>query len=496
MNRYFKRVCSGVLSLAMVMTVCGCGKSTKSKTDDTLTNALDPENPTTITIWNYYNGDQLNAFNKLVEEFNSTVGADDGVVVVSLSQGDINTLADSLIDSAEGKAGAEELPTLASVYAETAYILDQSNMLESFDPYFTDNELSEYVSSFIDEGRFNENNDLLLFPISKSTEVFTANATDWQTFTDETGIALADIKTQEDLVSAAKTYYEWTDGLTPDVAEDGKALYGRDSVANYIYRGSYQLGHEIFPVKDGKMTLDLDRDTFKILWDNYYIPYINGYFGSYANFRSEDAKTGKILALTSSTSSMGYLPDQVTLEDDSVHDIVMTATDSLSFENATTDAVVQQGASFCMLHSTDAEQQGAVEFVKWFTETDRNMDFSLMSGYSSVKKESNTEEAITKAYSGDTSTSLGKNVLDSLKLSADAFSNKTPYATKPFKGSKDVRTLLDSSLTDISVQDREKVVANLKSGMTHEEAVAEFTTDEYFDAWFEQLTADVKGLVE
>lgn len=321
-----KRTIAGILSLLLIATACGCGNTTSTKSFE---NALDPENPTTVTVWNYYNGDQLDAFDKLVEEFNSSIGADTGVVVVSISQGDIGTLADALLESAAGKAGAQELPTLASVYSETAYILNQDDKLAAFDSYFTEDELSKYVPAFLDEGRFDENNDLMLFPISKSTEVFTANETDWADFADATGVTLENVKTQEDLVSAAEEYYAWTDSLTPDVVEDGKALYGRDSIANYIYLGSYQLGHEIFSVENGKMTMDMDHDTFKMLWDNYYVPYINGYFSSYANFSSEDAKTGKILALTSSTSSMSYLPSQVTLEDDSTHDITMYTNETL-----------------------------------------------------------------------------------------------------------------------------------------------------------------------
>ena len=105
----------------------------------------------------------------------------------------------------------------------------------------------------------------------------------------------------------------------------------------------------MFHVADGKLTVDLDRDTFKTLWDNYYIPFINGYFGAYAKFRSEDCKTGKILALTSSSSSVGYLPTAVTLEDDITHDIVTYGSRDLPFANAANDAVVQQGACYCLL---------------------------------------------------------------------------------------------------------------------------------------------------
>ena len=491
-NFIYKTTALG-LSAAMILSLSGCGASA---TADKGTKKPDSKNPVTITIWNYYNGDQLAAFETLIDEFNSTEGADKGIVAVTVSQGDIQTLANSLLDSINGKAGAQETPTLAAVYSETAFILEQSQALAPFDSYFTEDELSAYVPGFIDEGRFNANNDLLLFPVSKSTEMFTANETDWAPFAADTGITLESLNTKEDLTAAAKSYYEWTDAQTPDVPNDGKALYGRDSMGNYIYIGCFQLGHELFHVDHGELTVDLDRDTFKTLWDNYYIPYINGYFGSYAKFRSEDCKTGKILALTSSSSSVTYLPDTVTLEDDTTHDIKIYERPSLKFADATQDAVVQQGASYCMLKSDPEVMEGAVEFLKWFTSPERNLTFSVMSGYSPVTVVSNTRDAITKAYEANHDIAGKETVLDSVLNSADMFSEKTAYATKPFDGSKSVRAILDTILQDKADEDRAAVLAALEQGASLDEATAEFSTDEYFDTWFADLSAQVHDAIK
>ncbi|MDD3410505.1 MAG: extracellular solute-binding protein [Eubacteriales bacterium] len=482
-----KRILACVLAVVMVLALTSCSGGK--------TSALNPKNPTTVTVWNYYNGDQLAAFEQLVEEFNASVGTEKGIVVMTVSQGDISTLADALLDSVNGKVGAQERPTLAAVYSETAFILDQLKALEPLDSYFTKEELAKYVPDFLEDGRFNANNDLLLFPISKSTELFTANQTDWEPFAEATGVTLESIKTLEDLTAAAKTYYDWTDEQTPDTANDGKALYGRDSTANYIYLGCYQLGHELFKVSSGKMTLDMDRDTFKKLWDNYYIPYINGYFGAYAKFRSEDCKTGRILSLTSSSSSMGYMPTAVTLTDDSTHDITIYESAPLPFADAKENSVVLQGASYCMLKSTPAQQEGAVEFLKWFTASERNLTFALLSGYSPATLEANTRDAISKAYLGDTTTAKGQNMLNALLISADVFSHNKAYATKPFEGSKDVRTLLGDALQGVADTDRAAVTEALANGASLEDALAPYVTGEYFDAWFTGLCEQVNALV-
>ena len=59
-----------VICMIMILSMLlgGCGTSLGSSVKKV---KLDPDNP---TIWHYYNGDQLEAFNKLIDEFNDSVG--------------------------------------------------------------------------------------------------------------------------------------------------------------------------------------------------------------------------------------------------------------------------------------------------------------------------------------------------------------------------------------------------------------------------------------
>ena len=43
--------------------------------------------PVTVTVWTYYNGDQLDTFKDLTEKFNDTVGKKDGITVETKSLG-------------------------------------------------------------------------------------------------------------------------------------------------------------------------------------------------------------------------------------------------------------------------------------------------------------------------------------------------------------------------------------------------------------------------
>ena len=99
------------------------------------------------------------------------------------------------------------------------------------------------------------------------------NKTDWDRFAEASGATLEDLKTIEGVTKVARAYYEWTDSLTPQ-PNDGKAFFGRDAMANYMIIGSRQLGQEVFQVQNGEVTLNLNRDAMRRLWDNMYVPMV------------------------------------------------------------------------------------------------------------------------------------------------------------------------------------------------------------------------------
>ena len=51
------------------------------------------------------------------------------------------------------------------------------------------------------------------------------------------------------------------------------------------------------------------------MWDNYYVPYVNGYFASFGKFRSDDIKQETSWHIRGSVSSSMYFPDQVIMDD-------------------------------------------------------------------------------------------------------------------------------------------------------------------------------------
>ena len=118
----------------------------------------------------------------------------------------------------------------------------------------------------------------------------------------------------------------------------------------------------------------------------------------------------------------------------------------------------------------------------WFTQDQQNISFSINSGYLPVTKSANTKEAIAP-YTSGTDASMTK-ILDA---AVETVQSNTLYTTKAFQNGSAARSILENSLSDQAIQDRALVKESLAQGMTLEEAVAEFVTDQHFEAWYQAV---------
>ena len=486
MKKGFLTLTAAGLGTALFLTACG---HIGNITPDSKVK-LDPNKPVSLTVWHYYNGAQQAAFDQLISEFNATEGKEKGIYVEGYTQGSVGDLEKAVSDAVAGAVGAQSLPDIFSTYADTAYAVQKEGKLADLTPYFTKEEQAEYVDSYIQEGYFHDDSALYLFPVAKSTEIMMINATDWQTFADATGASLDELSTLEGVTETAKRYYEWTDSLTPDIPDDGKAFYGRDSMSNYFIIGMKQMGVDLFDVKNGKVTIQADKEKVRRLWDNYYVPYVNGYFASFGKFRSDDVKTGDILAYTGSVSSSMYFPDQV-ITDDGTRDIDCTVMQPPVLEGGG-HISVQQGAGMAVTRSDEMHEYAACEFLKWFTRKENNLRFVCESAYLPVRKDSNSVEALDEVIKDKDLKVNDKayQCLDSILSSYDLTSFYTP---KCFENGYAARKILDYDLSDKAAEDKAKVDEMAAGGMSRAEAAARFTTDEAFEQWYEKWNTKLEN---
>lgn len=476
----------GLLPLLMAVFLCailfGCEKSERGM--------LDPDHPVTVTVWHYYNGTQKKAFDDLVSDFNTTVGLEQGIVVDASNQGSVNQLLENILASADNKVGTEPIPNLFTGYADTVYQIDCMGLVASLNPYFTAEELAAYVPTYIEEGYLGIGDALKILPTAKTTELLFLNKTDWDKFALETGAEIDALASYEGITRTAKNYYEWTDAQTPDVPNDGKAFFGRDAMANYLLMGCRQLGIEIFNVQDGAVTFQVDAAAMRRLWDNYYVPFISGYFTASGKFRSDDAKVGDLIALVGSSSSAPYFPTQVVTGDQSPYPVDALVLPPPVFEGGEKVAV-QQGAGMAMTKSTPERMYAASVFMKWFTEAKRNIEFSVSTGYLPVQAEAGDMVKLDAAMKELEPSASNTVMRQALAVAIQTTGSYTLYTNRAFENGTVARTVLETCLSDLAVQDREQVVKLLARGVSLEDAVAQLNTQARFTQWLEQLKYDL-----
>ena len=176
-----KKILTFLMAAVLLLGVLtGC----RSDTKNVEVVKLDPNNPIAITVWHYYNGAQQAAFDRLVSEFNATVGKEQGIYVEGKSQGSVSDLEQAVTDAIEGKVGAEDVPNIFASYSDLAYTALNTVGLADLTRYFTQDDIDKYVEGYIREGYLNNGEALYLFPTAKSTEITMINETAWEPFAD------------------------------------------------------------------------------------------------------------------------------------------------------------------------------------------------------------------------------------------------------------------------------------------------------------------------
>ncbi len=480
-----KKVVARMLTLALITgLLTGCSATSKDTANSAKSVKLDPDNPITLTVWHYYNGTQQAIFDELLEDFNSTVGEEQGIHMEGYSYGSVSDLEKAVTDSVNEEVGADDLPAIFSSYPDTAYSVEQKGKLADVSPYFSEEELSGYVDSYIQDGYFDGDDALYLIPVAKSTEMMMINKTDWEPFAEATGTSLDELSTTEGVTKVAEKYYNWTDSLTPDTPDDGKAFYGRDSMSNYFVIGMKQMGTDIFEVKDGKVTVNADKELIHRLWENYYIPYMKGYFASYGKFRSDDVKTGDIIAYTGSTSSAFYFPDNVESDTD-LYPIDYIIQESPVMEGGE-NYRVQQGAGMAVTKSDEKQEYASCVFLKWFTQKEQNLKFVAESSYMPVLKEANDIDVVDQVIK-DENLDVNEKSYACLKQVLTDFDDIKFYTSKTCENGYSMRKVLDYNLSDRIAADKEALDAAVAAGASKEEELSKYTSEESFESWYEDF---------
>lgn len=449
---------------------------------------LDPKDPIVISIWSYYNSRQKDIFDGFIQKFNETVGSEKGVIVEHKSYGAVRELAEALTEAVKKEGGAEKMPDIFIFYKGVARQIEHAQPLVDLYTVFTRDELGQFVEVFIEAGKyFPTEPEMKMMPIGKSTEFLMINSTTFDEYVKAGVLSYDDLETYESLLKASKKYYEYTDAQTEQL-NDGKSLYGIDSVANYVFVSLSELGKDLVKMEGGKEVIELDRDSFKKLWDHYYVPFVKGYFGKRAKFTSEDVKTGHLLVSQGSSSSSTYFPASVVDDMGNETQIEAKILPIPHFEGTVQKCLVQGGGLF-ITNSTPQRVEASVEFIKWITNKENNTDFAIKCSYLPVRKDNFKKDSIEQsAQNGDIKENTKKVILAAI----ERLQNVQAYEPDPTEHYEQVRKLIEIYFGDYASDDRELVLRLMESGNTYEEAIATVLNKDRFNQWFNSLTREIE----
>ncbi len=370
-----------IFLMSAVLFLCaGCSSASKKE-----------ETPTTITVWHVYGGQADSPLNHLIDQFNETVGKEQKINVQVTSVSNTNTIHELVLAAANGEPGAPELPDIFCSYPKTVMALPDDSILVDYQDYFNEEELSDFLPVFVEEGMVNDR--LVILPVAKSTEIMFINKTIFDRFSQATGVTLADLDTWEGLFEAAEIYAAWTDGQTPDIPGDAKSMFVHDYYFNYFQVGAESLGEDFF--QGNKLAFG---SAFKTAWEPLAQAAIQGGVWLEGGYATASLRTGDSIVSVASSASILYYSDVVTYPDNTSEDITIISRPCPVFENGE-KLVMQRGSGLCTVRSTPEREKAAVTFLKWLTEPEHNVEFVTQTGYMPVT-ETAFENELPKAIEG------------------------------------------------------------------------------------------------
>lgn len=483
------------ISLLLGLSLLGlsaCGDSTPSENNSVTpssseTSGTSNSDSVVLTLWHYYNGSTKDALDVMISEFNDSLGEEKNIKVESISYSSVSDLANALVSSAKEEVGMDDMPHIFSAYTDTALLLDNMGKVANMDDYFNEEELSKFRQDFLEEGRFDSEGNLKIIPVAKSTELLFVNETDFQIFAAATGAKMNQMATWEGMAEVAEDYYQWTDEQTPE-ENDGRALFGVDSEANFMLIAAKQLGEELYLYEDDKVSFGLSEESARKIWENLIIPYLKGHYTSFGSYRSDDVKSGDLLAYSGSTSSVYYFPNTVELGRAEAYDITGTALPYPYFEGGEKVAV-QQGAGMMVSLSDDIHQEAAAEFLKWFTSAENNLPFAVNTGYIPVQTEALDLDGVLEVLGDEEMSGI---LSSSMEITyTEALVEYEFYNNKPFDGSYDTRAVLASSITDVLTTALEEIENSENPNETREN----LSNDQSFQVWYDNLKSDINQIL-
>ncbi|MBR4112530.1 MAG: carbohydrate ABC transporter substrate-binding protein [Ruminiclostridium sp.] len=440
-----KRFFSIILILAFT-AACLSGCSDKTKPD--------ADNPVTLTMWHVYGSQTKSPLNDAIDEFNDTIGRENGVTINVVSVTSSSAIDKALSASANGEPGTEGLPDLFTAYPRVAEIVGENKLL-CWNNYFSAEELSVFREEFISEGYFGEK--LLMLPVAKSSEALFLNKTLFDRFSAETGVSEEKMKTFDGFFETANIYYDWSGGQNFTQIND---FY------NYAYIGMKACGNEF--IKDGR--LNLNDEAFEKVWFSLAKAAIYGGICLDDGYAASRWKTVEIISNIGSTADILYQPEMVFYPDNTTENITSVSLPYPVFAEDKPAAVHRGGGLFAVRSDDERRNYGAYIFAKWLTEKENNLSFVTSTGYLPV-----TDEAFAELFS-DTGIAEKESYRNLYEMMNGMMNSYELYALPLYSGASDIQSRFEQNVKLVLKSAHNKYVERTASGEDKEGVLNELAS--------------------
>ena len=360
---FMKKTLALLLAFTFAL-LCFSGCSEKS--------LLDPDEPVTLTLWHTYGEQADSPMNRLVSEFNKTVGKEKGIVISVKLMSSAGKIGGQLAEAQSGAPGALDMPDLFFCHNSDAAKLGAENLL-NWNEYFTDEERAGFVPDFLADGIVDEK--LVVFPVSKSTHVLYISDREFSRFSAATGATYSDLATWDGFFRTAEKYYEYS----------GKPFCAFDYIQRAVELNAIEKGAKPDDLyKDGYY--DFDNTTLKASYMQFAEALAKGHIMIAELYSNTHVMTGDVLCGAGSSAAVMYYNDTVTYPDNTSEPMELKILPLPQNENCPKYAT-QAGVGLCAYKTTDRKAEAASVFAHWLTEGERNLAFVAETGYMPVRND-------------------------------------------------------------------------------------------------------------
>ena len=350
------------LSVSVLFCLSGCAEKS----------LLDPNDPTVLTLWHTYGEQADSPMNRLVSEFNKTVGKEKGIVISVKLMSSAAKIGERLTEAQNGAPGALDMPDLFFCHNSDAAKLGSENLL-NWNDYFTGEERTDFVPDFIADGIVDEK--LVIFPVSKSTHVLYVSDREFSRFSAATGATYSDLATWDGFFRTAEKYYEYS----------GKPFCAFDYLIRAVELNAIEKGanpDELY--KDGYY--DFDNAALKSSYMQFAKALAKGHIMVAELYSNTHVMTGDVPCGAGSSAAVMYYNDTVTYPDNTSEPMELKILPLPQNENCPKYAT-QAGVGLCAYKTTDRKAEAASVFAHWLTEGERNLEFVAETGYMPVRND-------------------------------------------------------------------------------------------------------------